>query len=130
MNWGIFITIYLLQIALTAPAFIDDCKRRDITSTTLYLAHHALDVFLFWALLFITRSSEHMIHIILTGIVLIHWWFYNNRCIATVELNRMCGWDEGQWLDSLKNRLGLRQLSEWFHFYWMGGLLIWDLQNV
>ena len=61
-------------------------------------------------------------------VVAIHWFSYGNRCIATVEMNRQCGYPESEWLDSFKNRLGLRSLiGDNFHFLWIGGLVAWEV---
>jgi hypothetical protein len=43
-----------------------------------------------------------------------------------VEMNHQCAYDPSLWLDSLKNRLGLRAFSEYFHFIWLGLTIVYD----
>lgn len=45
-------------------------------------------------------------------------------------MNRECGYPEEQWLDSLKNMLGLRSFNENFHFIWMFALTIQDVLRI
>jgi hypothetical protein len=45
-------------------------------------------------------------------------------------MNRECKYPEEQWLDSLKNMIHLRDFSEYFHFIWIGGLLIYDIYQL
>jgi hypothetical protein len=125
-----FILVYLLQVSLTFPNFYRRCTHLSVPSVLLYFAHHLVDVFLFWSFLFLTSRAEFTLHFVLVLIVAAHWFTYNNRCIATVTMNRMCGFPEGDWLDSLKNRLGLRNLSEHFHFIWVGLLIVQDLYHM
>ena len=129
MRWGIFAAVFLAQILVTAPSFMATCRRGEEFGTkALYLAHHAFDVYLFWAFLFLTRRVEFVAHIAIAVLVAIHWFTYGNKCIATVELNRQCGYPESEWLDSFKNRLGLRVcVGENFHFLWIGGLVAWEV---
>jgi hypothetical protein len=120
MRWIIFLFILCVQFFITYPQFKDTCETHASAKTLiLYISHHSLDVFLFWSFLFLTTKLEFAIHLcILLGVV-IHWATYNNRCILTVWMNEFCGYPEETWLDSLKNRLGLRNISEYFHFIWM-----------
>jgi hypothetical protein len=123
-----FLAVYAIQIALTYPTFSSACNQLDIKRLAIYAAHHAFDVFLFWSPFFLTTPLEFKVHIaaaILTGI---HWFSYNNRCILTVEMNRLCGFPQDNWLDSLKNRLGLKEtLGSNFHFLWIGALIAYDI---
>lgn len=127
MNIVVFFVIYVLQLGITWPTFWRTCKGLDIHTFLLYMGHHAFDVFLFWSFLFLNTRNEYMIHILLVTVVLAHWAIYNNKCILTVYMNRFCGYNEGDWLDSLKNRLGLRNTSEYFHFIWLGVLVVYDV---
>jgi hypothetical protein len=45
-------------------------------------------------------------------------------------MNRECGYPDDQWLDSIKNMLGLRAINEYFHFIWMFLLAGKDLYKV
>jgi len=130
MNIATFLFIYFLQIFLTFPKFSHTCKALNLVSYGTYFTHHLLDVFLFWAPLFLTTTNEFIIHIIVSIGVIIHWFTYNNRCIATVYMNRLCGYPEDDWLDSLKNMLGLRNISEYFHFIWIGLVLVYDIYMI
>jgi hypothetical protein len=127
MNLPVFLALYLFQLVLTFPTFRSTCREKTLWSWTLYLVHHAFDIFLFWAPLFLSRRPEFMFHAVVVVLIGIHWLLYQNKCIATVVMNRVCGYPEGQWLDSLKNRLGLRAWNEYFHFIWIGALLIYDI---
>lgn len=125
MNWSYFILVYFLQIALTLPEFRQTCRQPQ--PWLLYFSHHILDVFLFWSPLFLRTRSDYIAHASATIIVIIHWLMNNNTCIMTTWMNKRCGYPEGDWLDSLKNMVGLRTRSEWFHFIWLGLLLGWDV---
>ena len=98
----------MIQIFATFPKFKNTCKNPGIQTWLLYFAHHALDVFLFWSVLFLTTRTEFFLHLLAVIIVGIHWFTYDNKCIATVIMNRMCDYPDSEWLDSLKNMFGLR----------------------
>jgi hypothetical protein len=129
MRWAIFAAVFAAQLLVTSPTFLSTCRRAgDVDVQLLYLGHHALDVFLFWSFLFLTRRVEWIAHIALVVIVALHWFSYGNKCIATVMLNRACAYPEEDWLDSLKNRLGLRMtVGEHFHFVWLGAVVAWEM---
>lgn len=130
MNYLLYGLVYAVQIALTFPNFYRRCTHLSVPSLLLYFTHHLVDVFLFWSFLFLTVRSEFIVHFVLVLIVAAHWFMNQNRCVATVAMNRMCGFPEGDWLDSLKNRLGLRHISEYFHFIWVGALMVQDLYRI
>jgi hypothetical protein len=130
MRWIVFASVILLQVALTLPRFINTCESKTPYTWTLYFGHHVLDVFLFWSFLFLTTPFEFALHLLILLGVVIHWYTYDNKCIITVLMNRKCGYPENQWLDSLKNMLGLRNLSENFHFIWMAILALQDVTNL
>lgn len=119
MNWKIFAFIFTLQVLLTIQHFLQTCKSKTAYTWTLYIFHHFFDVFLFWSFLFLTTKFEFGLHFLILLGVVIHWFTYDNKCIITVLMNRECGYPEDKWLDSLKNSLGLRKISEYFHFIWM-----------
>ena len=130
MNYLLYGLVYAAQLALTFPNFYRQCTRLSVPSLLLYFAHHLVDVFLFWSFLFLTNRAEFIAHFVLVLIVATHWFMNQNRCVATVTMNRMCGFPEGDWLDSLKNRLGLRHISEYFHFIWIGALMVQDIYKL
>ena len=130
MNWYIFLLVLLIQLALTIKDFTNTCKNLGILTILVYLAHHAFDVYLFWAPLFLQRAKEYLIHAFTAIATGIHWFTYNNKCIATVILNKRCGYKEDEWLPSLKNMLGLRKITEYFQFIWMGLLVSYDFYKV
>ncbi len=99
-------------------------------SYLLYAAHHAFDVFLFWAPLFLITKLEYGLHLLFAVGIGIHWFTNDNKCIATVEMNKQCGYEEERWLDSLKNMFGVRKHFEYFHFMWIGILMAYDLRVV
>lgn len=130
MKWELFSLILLLQYALTLPHFVKTCERKTLYTWFLYIFHHIFDVFLFWSFLFLTSKLEFGLHLLTLLGVVIHWFTYDNKCIITVLMNRECGYDENQWLDSLKNMLGLRNVHEYFHFIWMFALAIQDIYKL
>lgn len=125
MNWVYFILVYFAQIVATLPEFRATCQQPQ--PWPLYVSHHALDVFLFWGPVFVRSPEDFAVHAVMILIVATHWFYNNNRCIMTEWMNERCGYAERRWLDSLKNRLGLRAWSEWFHFIWLGVLLGYDV---
>jgi hypothetical protein len=130
MIWWIFGIVYGIQILLTIRRFMTTCQSLTLLIWFIYFIHHALDVFLFWSFLFISQLMDYWIHILIVLIVAIHWFMNNNQCIATVFMNQECGYPEDEWLDSLKNMFGLRNISEYFQFYWIGILLIYDIYKI
>lgn len=126
MNWYIFLLVLLIQLTLTINDFINTCKNLGLLTILIYLAHHAYDVYLFWAPLFLQRAKEYLIHAFAAIATGAHWFTYDNKCIATVILNKRCGYKEDEWLPSLKNMLGLREIIEYFQFIWMGLLVFFD----
>jgi hypothetical protein len=130
MRINIFLIIFLLQIALTFEYMRKTCKSNTLYLWLLYITHHLLDVFLFWSFLFLTTKAEFSIHLISLIIMSIHWISYGNKCILTVFMNRECGYPEEKWLDSLKNMLGIRNISEYFHFIWVFILAAQDIYMI
>jgi hypothetical protein len=126
MNWYIFFLVLFIQIALTFRTFTSTCSKLGVLTLIIYLLHHAYDVYLFWAPLFLEKAKEYLIHAIAAIGTGIHWFTYDNKCIATVILNKRCGYKEDEWLPSLKNMLGLRSITEYFQFIWMGILVFYD----
>lgn len=126
----IFLFIYFLQIYLTFPNFQRTCERKTLWAYTLFFSHHVFDIFLFWAPLFLQFRREYIIHAVVIVLIMVHWFTYNNKCIWTVLMNRECKYPEEQWLDSLKNMLPLRQVNEYYHFIWIGALLIYDIYKI
>jgi hypothetical protein len=119
MRWFVFFLVVGIQITLTLPRFLETCESKTTYTWSLYVFHHLFDVFLFWSFLFLTTKFEFGLHFLMLIGVVIHWFTYDNKCIITVLMNRECGYPEDQWLDSLKNMLGLRNVNEYFHFIWM-----------
>ncbi len=130
MRWEILGFLFGLQILLTIRHFLQTCKSKTLYTWLLYIFHHLFDVFLFWSFLFLTTEVEFTIHFIILICVVIHWFTYDNKCIVTVLMNRECGYPEEEWLDSIKNMLGLRNVSEYFHFIWMFLLAIQDIYMI
>ncbi len=126
----IFLFVFMLQILLTLPRFLQTCESKTLYTWSLYIFHHLFDVFLFWSFLFLTTKFEFGIHLLILIGVVIHWFSYDNKCIITVLMNRECGYPEDHWLDSLKNMLGLREINEYFHFIWMALLALLDIYKL
>jgi hypothetical protein len=127
MRWGVYGIVLGIQILVTIRRFITSCKELSLVAWGMYIIHHFLDVFLFWSFLFLTEPIEYILHILLVIGVAIHWFSYENRCVATVYMNRLCGFPEDEWMDSLKNMTGLRKVSEYFQFVWLGVLVLLDI---
>jgi hypothetical protein len=125
-----FFFIYVLQILLTFPNFELTCEKKTLWTYCLYFGHHLFDIFLFWAPLFLQFRNEFLIHAIAVILVMVHWFSYDNKCILTVMVNKQCGYPKEEWLDSLKNMLNLRSLSEYFQFIWIGGLFVYDIYRL
>ena len=89
----------------------------------VYILHHFLDVYVFWAFLFLTTSSEHIIHLLVILGVGIHWATNNYECIATTYMNTVCGYPRDTWLDSLVNRI---RPFYYTHAVWLLALASYD----
>jgi hypothetical protein len=124
MNILAFSFLVGVQILLTFPFFNRSCIDHPYF---LYFVHHAFDVFLFWAPLFLISKLEYGLHFLFGLGVGIHWFMNDNKCVATVEMNKQCGYEEERWLDSLKNMFDIRNYFEYFHFMWIGILMVYDL---
>ncbi len=124
MRWGVFAGIYALQLLVSFPRFLQTCEGLDTKRLVVYFTHHATDVYLFWSVLFVTSAREALLHLIFAVLVLAHWVSYDNKCIATVYLNHLCGQPEEEWLDSLLNRSGLRSVSDYYQFVWVAGSIL------
>jgi hypothetical protein len=127
MRWFVFFLVFGIQIILTLPRFYETCKTKSAYTWSLYFFHHLFDIFLFWSFLFLTTKFEFGLHLLILISVVIHWLTYDNKCIITVLMNRECGYPEEEWLDSLKNMFGLRNIHEYFHFIWMALLAFQDI---
>lgn len=125
MNWIIFWILYSLQILATFPKFLDRCKSKTLETYSLYFFHHGIDIYIFWAFLFLTEKIEYFYHLIFNALNLIHWISYGH-CFVTVYQNRLCGFKEHSNLNSIKNRLGLENFTEYFHSVWVGLHMIYD----
>ncbi len=130
MRWFVFFLIFVIQIILTLPRFYNTCKSKTAYAWSHYFFHHLFDVFLFWSFLFLTTKLEFGLHLLILIGVVIHWFTYDNKCILTVLMNRECGYPEDQWLDSIKNMLGLRNVNEYFNFIWMFLLAFQDIYKI
>jgi hypothetical protein len=130
MRWLMFLFVFVLQILLTLPRFLQTCESKTLYTWSLYIFHHAFDIFLFWSFLFLTTNVEFGIHLLILIGVVIHWFTYDNKCILTVLMNRECGYPEDEWLDSLKNMFGIRTIHEYFHFTWMALLALQDIYKL
>jgi hypothetical protein len=120
MRWNIYLLFVALQLFVTFPRLLNTCTKLNPVSLSLYVVHQALDVFLFWSVFFVTSAGDVYFHILYSAVALIHWITNQNRCISTVWLNQMCGYPEDEWLDSILNRLRLREWSEYYQFLWIG----------
>jgi hypothetical protein len=127
MKWILFLSIVILQIAITLEPFLKSCQDLDGFKLFVFISHHFLEVFLFWSFLFLTRPFEFQLHIVTAIIVGFLWFIYDYTCIWTVYMNYLCGFPKQQWLDSLVNRTGLRNISEYYHSYWLVALIGYDI---
>jgi hypothetical protein len=126
MNLQVFLIILAIQIIITLPNFIKTCKYFCSFTLLVYLFHHAYDVFLFWAPFFLNKAIEFSTHFLLALVTGLHWFMNDNNCIITEYMNELCGYRKDAWLDSIKNKLGLRSLNEYFQFIWVGLLMVYD----
>jgi hypothetical protein len=130
MLWFVFFLVFGIQIVLTLPRFLKTCGSKTLYTWSLYIFHHLFDVFLFWSFLFLTTQLDFGLHLLILLGVVVHWLTYDNKCIITVLMNHECGYPEDQWLDSLKNMLGIRNINEYFHFIWMALLAFQDIYKI
>lgn len=130
MNITVFLVFYIAQIFLSFPTFWRTCERLNFERFAVYFAHHVLDVFLFWSPFFLITRREHIAHLIALIAVSVHWVTNNNNCIATEYMNRLCGYKNDQWLDSLKNIFDFRKYTEYFLFIWLGLLGLADIYYI
>lgn len=130
MNLKIYLSIVTFQLILTFLNFYNTCQGFDFHRFMVYFLHHFSDVYLFWAPLFLETKQEFIYHLMFAIGIVIHWITYNNRCIATVYMNRLCGYDEDVWLDAIHNRLGLREVNEYFQTIWIGLLMAYDIYKI
>jgi hypothetical protein len=127
MNILIAAVLYAAQIALTLPGY---CAKSSPVGLTVYLVHHAIDIFLFWGFLFLRTAAEFAAHIGLVVGVVAHWFINGNQCALTEYMNSLCGKPVTEWFPSLKNMLGLRAISEYFQFAWLGLHVAWDFSRI
>ena len=124
----LFWLVYTLQILVTYPSFKSACWTNSSKGYAFYFGHHLFDVFLFWSPLFIQGPREAAIHLGLLALVLVHWLANDNQCVATQIMNEACGIPRDEWLDYLKNRLGLRAAAgEYFLFVWGALVAAYDV---
>ncbi len=127
----VYFAIYAIQIAMTFPDFYSTCARHSARNYLLYFTHHLLDVYLFFGPLFVVTKLEMWWWLAITAAVAISWVLHDNRCIASVLMNRGCLYPDSEWMDSIKNRLGLREVAgDYFHHMWLGaiaGYFLWRL---
>lgn len=130
MNLKIYFLILIFQLAITFPNFYKTCQKLDAERLVIYILHHLSDIFVFWGPLFLETRQEFLIHMLFAVGVATHWATYKNRCIATVYMNRLCGYDEDMWLDAIQNRLGLREKNEYFQTIWMALVVLYDIYQM
>lgn len=125
MNIFLFFIVYFIQITITYPRFLSTCLSTcTLFPTFLFLFHSLTDVFLFWGPITFTSLYELYVYSIVAFFTILHWLSYGNKCILTVLLNRICGYPESRWFDSLLNRTSLRTISEYYQIYWIIGMFI------
>lgn len=124
MIWPLYLGIVLFQILLTYPRFSTTCLDDEGVGLAVYIAHHFLDVFVFWSFLFLTTRTEHLVHLLVISGVVLHWLTNNYECVATTYMNAKCGFDRRQWLDSIVNRV---KPFYYTHIVWLLALAGYDV---
>lgn len=123
MNVWIYLLLVIIQLAVTYPTFSATCSTANGIGGVVYLFHHFLDVYVFWAFLFLTTRREHLVHLLVIVMVAIHWLTNNYECIATTYMNHLCGYPRDTWLDSIVNRI---RPFYYTHIVWLVALVGYD----
>lgn len=124
MRIFLFLILYLAQICISYKNFIP-CA--NVHSTTVYLFHHLLDVYVFFGPLFIETTTESVIHIITTLLIIVHWFTNNYQCILTTYLNELCGWESDRWLDSITLILQKQSQQYYYHSFHAFLVILFDI---
>lgn len=86
-----------------------------------------LDVYIFFGPLFIENTTESLIHIITTLLIIIHWFTNNYECILTTYLNELCGWKRNRWLDSITLILQKQSKQYYYHSFHAFLVILFDI---
>ena len=86
-----------------------------------------LDVYIFFGPLFIENTTESLIHIITTLLIIIHWFTNNYECILTTYLNELCGWERNLWLDSITLILQKQSKQYYYHSFHAFLVILFDI---
>jgi hypothetical protein len=124
MRIVLFLILYIAQLSVSYKNFIP-CA--NVHSTIIYLLHHMLDVYIFFGPLFIENTTESLIHIITTLLIIIHWFTNNYECILTTYLNELCGWERNRWLDSITLILQKQSKQYYYHSFHAFLVILFDI---
>lgn len=109
----IFIIIVLLEIILdfiTEPTA--SCIKEHHYAIYILITHHIGNCFLLYAWLF---SNKYILflHVVTVLVTIIYWYFNNNRCDITVDVNKICGWHKDKPFRDLLDMSGLKKIALW-----------------
>ena len=93
------------------------------TGEILLIIHHIMGVYIYLGA-FLFNPLYHLIFII---IILIHWITNNNKCELTVITNKYCGYNKERKFHDLNHKLKLYKLNKNIHYYYLIGLIIYDI---
>ena len=89
----------------------------------LLIIHHIIGVYIYLGA-FLFNPLYHLLFIIL---VLIHWLTNNNKCELTIITNKYCGYDKERKFQDLSHKLQLTKLNKNIHYYYLVGLIVYDI---
>ncbi len=131
----VFIFIVLLEILLdfTSEKTLACIKEHPYVIYILII-HHIGNCFLLYAWLFSNKYilSLHVLTVLGTTI---YWYFNNNRCDITVDVNKICGWHKDKPFRDLLDIIGIKKIVLWnevWHYLFIiigGSISLWKIQK-
>ncbi len=129
MNVKLYLFIFIFQLFMTIKHFIK-CKDINIFKTLVFLAHHLLDVYVFFGFLVNETKNEILFHLILLISLLIHWFTNNYNCILTTYLNDLCKFNKNDWFYSLIFIIYKLTDIYYIHSYWLFTVILYDIYKL
>lgn len=109
----VFIFIVLLEIFLdftTEPT--SSCIKEKPYVMYILTTHHIGNCFLLYAWLF---SNKYILflHVLTVIGTSIYWYFNNNRCDITLDVNEICDWHKDKPFRDLLDMTGIKKIALW-----------------
>lgn len=131
----VFLFIVLLEILLdftTKPTSL--CIKEQPYIIYILTLHHVGNCFLLYAWLF-NNKYILLLHIMTVLVTTIYWYFNENRCDITIDVNKLCGWNKDKPFRDLLDMSGLKKVALWnevwhYLFIIIGGMIsLWKIQK-